>query len=66
MQLKTKTIDKKLLIYHKGYQLMIHQVSTHTQVFAALIHDKILPGIQDSDGEFAIEDTPISHYTKSL
>lgn len=43
---------------------MIHQVSTHKQVFAALIHDKILPGIQDSDGKFAIEDRPISHFKK--
>lgn len=39
---------------------MIHQEDTHKRVFAALIHDKILPSIQDFDGEFATKDLPIT------
>lgn len=37
---------------------MIHQADTHTLVFAALLHDKILLNIQDSDDEFVTRDTP--------
>lgn len=39
---------------------MIHQEDTHKRVFAALIHDKILPSIQDFDVEFATKDLPIT------
>ena len=41
---EAKTIAKKLLICHKGYQPMIQQVSTHKQVFAALIHTYDITG----------------------
>lgn len=41
---------------------MIHQVNTRKLVFAALVHDKILPKIQDSDDEFVIKDTPTRQF----
>jgi hypothetical protein len=37
---------------------MILQVDTHRLVFAALIHDRILPNIQDFDDEFVTIDRP--------
>lgn len=37
---------------------MIRQVDTHRLVFAALIHGKILPNIQDFGDEFETTDTP--------
>ena len=37
---------------------MIPQVDTHRLVFAALIHDRILPNIQDFDDEFVSIDRP--------
>lgn len=47
--------------YHKGDQPMILQVDTHTLEFAALIPDRILPNIQDFDGEFVTIDRPKSN-----
>ena len=37
---------------------MILQVDTHRLVYAALIHDRILPNIQDFDDEFVTIDRP--------
>lgn len=37
---------------------MIHQARTHTLVFAALIHGKILPNWRDFGDEFVTKDAP--------
>lgn len=41
---------------------MIHQANTRKLVFAALIHDKILPKRQDFGDEFVTEDSPSIQY----
>ena len=52
------------ITYYRGDQPMILQVDTHTLVFAALIPDRILPNIQDFDGEFVTIDRPKSNAQK--
>lgn len=48
----------RVLLYHKGYQPMIHQVNIHKPIFAALNPDRILPKKLDFGAEFEIEATP--------
>lgn len=47
---------------------MTLRVDTHRLVFAALIHDRILPNIQDFDGEFVTVERPtkIPQYGKTV
>lgn len=44
--------------YHKGFQPRIHQADIHRLKFAAWIHNKILPMIQDFDGELETKGKP--------
>lgn len=43
---------------------MIHQVDTRTLIFVALIHDIVLPSIQDFDDEFVTIGTPVEFQKK--